>query len=473
MFQWKWPAFYTAPMTQVVLVGITCFATVGMFNAVSNLGAGGLENISLSDTANGVLYGMFALTGLVSGSINNIIGPRLTLFFGTLGYALYVGALWCYQTQGTSWFLILAGAILGITAALLWSAQGSIMMSYPLEKDKGKAFAVFWALFMFGSFIGAVIAFAINVRTGDLGSVSTSTYIAFLVIIFIGVASVVLILPPHLIVRGDGTLVKLEAASKPHEELVGMWKTLKNWRILALMPMFFASNYFYAYQGALNTARFDGTTRALNAVLEAAGAIIGALMIGYLVLDVKWVKRRTRGYLGLATVVVVTSIVWACGLSWQTTFDRAEAKVLPLINYKDASYRGKAPLFFFYYFGDSCYQALAYWIMSALTNDPFILARYAGLYKAMQSAASAGSYGMDAVATPFLNEILASWMLLVVSFPLAFWVIHSIKETNYDDEKASLIMVYVDDVRNETLEKGPEADRTSMDKEIVESESKS
>lgn len=47
------------------------FATVGMFSAVSNLGAGGLQDVALSDTANGVLYGTFALTGLISGGINN------------------------------------------------------------------------------------------------------------------------------------------------------------------------------------------------------------------------------------------------------------------------------------------------------------------------------------------------------------------------------------------------------------------
>jgi drug/metabolite transporter (DMT)-like permease len=82
-----------------------------------------------------------------------------------------------HQTQGTSWFLIFAGAILGITAALLWSAQGCIMMSYPLEKDKGKAFGVFWAIFQFGSFIGAIIALAINLRQGHLDAVATSTYI--------------------------------------------------------------------------------------------------------------------------------------------------------------------------------------------------------------------------------------------------------------------------------------------------------
>ena len=108
-------------MTQVVLVGITwsailshlsrlvtfsvdsfrrfSFATVGMFSALTNLGAGGLQDVALSDTANGVLYGTFALTGLISGGINNgsfasdqtisfslillsvsVLGPRLTLF---------------------------------------------------------------------------------------------------------------------------------------------------------------------------------------------------------------------------------------------------------------------------------------------------------------------------------------------------------------------------------------------------------
>jgi hypothetical protein len=54
-----------------------------------------------------------------------------------------------FQTQGTRWFFVLAGAILGITAALLWSAQGEIMMSYPLEKDKGKMFGIFWGMFHF------------------------------------------------------------------------------------------------------------------------------------------------------------------------------------------------------------------------------------------------------------------------------------------------------------------------------------
>lgn len=50
-------------------------------------------------------------------------------------------------------------------------------MSYPLEKDKGKSFGIFWAIFQFGSFIGSIIALAINIKSGKLSSVTTSTYI--------------------------------------------------------------------------------------------------------------------------------------------------------------------------------------------------------------------------------------------------------------------------------------------------------
>jgi len=78
---------------------------------------------------------------------------------------------------------------------------------------------------------------------------------------FIGTASTILILPPEAIIREDGTLVKVEASSSVRQELRSFVKVLKDKRILLLLPMFFASNYFYAYQGALNAFYFDGPTR--------------------------------------------------------------------------------------------------------------------------------------------------------------------------------------------------------------------
>ena len=79
---------------------------------------------------------------------------------------------------------------------------------------------------------------------------------------FAGTASTLLILPPDAIIRADGTLVKVQASSTVREELNNFVKVLKDKRIILLIPMFFASNYFYAYQGAVNAFYFDGPTRA-------------------------------------------------------------------------------------------------------------------------------------------------------------------------------------------------------------------
>ena len=231
---------------------------------------------------------------------------------------------------------------------------------------------------------------------------STGTYTAFLIIMLIGSASSVLLLPPASVVRSDGTLVQVQAASSPREEIRSFLALFKDWRMLALTPMFFASNYFYAYQQAINQFYFDGPTRAVNATLEGAGAIVGALIIGIFILDAPHFKRRMRGWLGLAFVTVCTIVIWSCALAWQVKFTRHTPS--PKMSYHDSGFAPKGTLYFFFYFGDAAYQALAYWIMGAVTNDPFKLARYAGFYKAIQSAGSAGSYGMDAVATPFLNE---------------------------------------------------------------------
>jgi len=237
---------YTSPLVQVILVSFVCFATVGMFSAVSNLGAGGTQSITLSNITNAILYALFALTGIVAGSFNNIFGPRITLFCGSLGYALYLAALWVYQEKAQDWFLIFSGAVLGMCAALLWTAQGCIMLSYPLESEKGRSFSIFWAIFNSGSLMGGLIALGINLKQGGLDAVKVSTYIAFFAVIMVGVALTWTLLPPNRVVRTDGTLVKLEQSNTARQEIGALLSTLKKRQILLLLPMFFASNVSYS-----------------------------------------------------------------------------------------------------------------------------------------------------------------------------------------------------------------------------------
>lgn len=59
-------------------------------------------------------------------------------------------------------FVITAGAILGICAGLLWTAQGSMMLAYATEDQKGKFIGIFWGIFNMGAVVGAAVSLGQN-----------------------------------------------------------------------------------------------------------------------------------------------------------------------------------------------------------------------------------------------------------------------------------------------------------------------
>ncbi|GMK55340.1 hypothetical protein CspeluHIS016_0203960 [Cutaneotrichosporon spelunceum] len=438
---------YNSPAVQVFLMGFVCFLTPGMFNALSNLGAGGAQDVPLVSATNSFLYAMFCVVGFFSGSIHNLIGSRLTLFIGACGYPIYVGGLWALQVHQVRVFLIISGGVLGACAGLLWTAQGTVMMAYPMEKDKGRAFGIFWAIFSTGAVVGASVALGIQWKEKDMPNVSTGVYLAFLILMLVGVAATQLILPAKYIVRQDGTLVELEDTIPAKAEIRAFFAQFKDWRMLALFPMFFASNYFYAYQGSVVPFIFNGRSRALSSLITNLGAVVGGLFVGFL-LDLIPAKRRTRAIIGWTVVFIFVGCVWGGGIHFQRQFQRVDnPEDSWRLDYNEGQASEAYGLLFMYYFTDSLFQGLAYYIMASLSNDPFKLARMTGYYKGVQSAGAAISFGMDAVKTPYLTEHLVSWLLMFCSMPLALLVIRTIKDSNYEDEQT----IHVEDVPPEKL----------------------
>lgn len=41
-------------------------------------------------------------------------------------------------------YIVIAGCVEGLCAAMLWTVQGTVTMSYPTEDMKGRAFSLFW-----------------------------------------------------------------------------------------------------------------------------------------------------------------------------------------------------------------------------------------------------------------------------------------------------------------------------------------
>jgi hypothetical protein len=45
---------------------------------------------------------------------------------------------------------------------MLWTAQGSLMLAYPTEDNKGKFIGIFWAIFNMGGVVGASVSLGEN-----------------------------------------------------------------------------------------------------------------------------------------------------------------------------------------------------------------------------------------------------------------------------------------------------------------------
>ena len=97
------------------------------------------SNPTTYNNSSTILYSLYALFSLFSGSIVNFPGSRLTLASGGIVYTLYASywSYWSYNHTANKGFMYFAGAACGIAAAFLWSAEGAMILSLPIEKDKG------------------------------------------------------------------------------------------------------------------------------------------------------------------------------------------------------------------------------------------------------------------------------------------------------------------------------------------------
>jgi MFS family permease len=129
-----------------------------MFNALNGMGGAGLHNPRASDIENSAVYGAFAIVGFFAGPIINRLGVRGSVIFGGIGYSIYVSSYICFDHTTNMGYIYFAGALLGCCAGTLWAAQGTIMISYPEEKHKGRFISWFWIIFNLGGVIGSLVS---------------------------------------------------------------------------------------------------------------------------------------------------------------------------------------------------------------------------------------------------------------------------------------------------------------------------
>lgn len=122
------------------------------------------------------------MAGWLAGTVLNFLKPKITIALGAIGYPIYLGGLWYYDRTGHASFPLAGGAILGVTAALLWTSSGYIQFAYAEEKDKAAYITQQWVMTCTGSTVGALIAFGVNRDKQEATGVPAAIYITFVVI---------------------------------------------------------------------------------------------------------------------------------------------------------------------------------------------------------------------------------------------------------------------------------------------------
>lgn len=433
--------WYASPKVQLILVAMVCFLCPGMFNALSGLGGGGLKDVKTADHANVALYSTFAVVGFFAGTFTNTLGIRVTLAFGGLGYCIYAAAFLCYSHTANNGFVLFAGALLGVCAGLLWTAQGAIMMSYPPENLKGRYISWFWMIFNLGAVLGSLIPLAQNLEN-NTGTVTDGTYAGFIVLMFLGAVLALFLCNADRVIREDGSKVILMKSPTWKSEFIGLWETFRSDpSILLLFPMFFSSNIFYTYHFSdVNGAAFNTRTRSLNGLLYWLAQILGASVFGY-ALDAN-TRRTVRAKASFAALFVITMAIWGGGYAWQKIQPSrefvTEMEDVDKVDWTDGGKRYIGPMFLFVFYGfyDAAWQTCIYWYMGALSNNGRKATNLAGFYKGIQSAGAAIFWRLDSLGKSYMTMFAATWgclaASLVIAAPIIFMKIQD--TTNIEDD---------------------------------------
>uniref|UniRef100_A0A672S8I9 UNC93-like protein MFSD11 n=1 Tax=Sinocyclocheilus grahami TaxID=75366 RepID=A0A672S8I9_SINGR len=137
------------------MVIFTAFGTCGNIEQTVIKSFNSTEFHGSGYTSMAIIYAVFSASNLIAPSVIAVIGPQLSLFFSGLVYSGYIAV---FIHPYTSSFYTLS-VLLGIAAAVLWTAQGNLLTINSKDSTIGRNSGIFWALMQFSLFFGNLYIF--------------------------------------------------------------------------------------------------------------------------------------------------------------------------------------------------------------------------------------------------------------------------------------------------------------------------
>ncbi|XP_042248814.1 UNC93-like protein MFSD11 [Thunnus albacares] len=142
----------------------------------------------------GIIYGIFSFSNLLAPTVVAVIGPKITMFLSGLLYSGYIAVFIIPST----WAFYLTSVLIGIGAAMLWTAQGQFLVENSDASTINRNTGMFWALLQCSMLFGNLyIYFDWNGRTEISDGSRKNIFLFLLVASVLGTLSFLVLRKSH------------------------------------------------------------------------------------------------------------------------------------------------------------------------------------------------------------------------------------------------------------------------------------
>ncbi|TKY90337.1 hypothetical protein EX895_000335 [Sporisorium graminicola] len=414
------PSWFRSTFFQMTVLGGCSFLAPGIWGAMASLGAGGSQDPSTVNAANSLTFALMVFTSLLTSSLIGKTSAKFALIAGTVGYAPYAAGLYLNSVNQSQWLIILGAGLCGISAGTFWSVEGAIAIGYP-ERLKQARYISYWLMYrVLGQLLGGIINLSLNYSNDGRGSISTNTYLVFVVLQCLGPFCAMLLSPPHKVQRSDKTPVYLHIESSTKRELKQVWKTLTKREVLLLLPLIWQSTWSEALIGTYAVNYFTVRSRALGSLLSAICASLANYLLGFW-LDWKKPAVNTRARWSFGVIYTLQGAWWAWAIYIMHKYHTTTPK--PTFDWTSDGYGKGFGVYIFLQIGFNVMYELNYWLVGNISDDPADVIRLASIVRATESAGQCVSYGvnstswrLDAVAglntAQWAISVLPAWFVV-------------------------------------------------------------
>ncbi|KAK5105769.1 hypothetical protein LTR62_002169 [Meristemomyces frigidus] len=401
----------SVPFNILIACGVS-FTAPGMWDALGGLGAGGAAVPYAVSAANALVYGLFAIVCVAAGAVNNRIGLKYGLALGAIGYPLYGAGLYTNSTGTNTWFLLFGSAICGISAGFFWAAEAAIIIGYPSPGDRAFYLAVWQTAKAAGPIVGGAINLGLNANRKTAGSVSTSTYIVFIVIMCLGLPLALCLTPADKIWRKDGSRITTNLASSWSNEFKAVGKLFLTRRIILLLPAFFISYFYNGFVSTWLTDYFTVRSRAFSSFFTNFAGIFSSFLLAAL-LDNQKIHIKTRARVAFVSIITVLlgTWIWACILQAQIFSASTSGSSAPPFDWFQGGFAKSYALVFFWQFGGQAFQQFLYWLIGQYTSDLSSLSHHTGILRGVEALGQTVAWAMQS-----RGGVASHWVSIGVNF---------------------------------------------------------